>query len=60
MPVKSPAPVSARRWHLDPLHMTLRRQSRLAPAAHFAIRMAIMMGMIVFIVAFHWFELDGL
>jgi len=60
MPVKSPAPVSARRWHLDPLHMTLRRQSRLAPAAHFAIRMAIMMGMIVFIVAFHWFERDGL
>jgi voltage-gated potassium channel len=48
------------RWHLDPLHMTLRRQSRLKPAAQFAVRMAIMIGMIVFIVAFHWFERDAL
>jgi voltage-gated potassium channel len=40
--------------------MTLRRQSRLRPASQFVIRMAIMVGMIVFIVAFHWFERDGL
>jgi voltage-gated potassium channel len=48
------------RWHLDPLHMTLRRQARLRPATQFAIRMAIMIGMIVFIVAFHWIERDSL
>ena len=40
--------------------MTLRRQSRLRPATQFAIRMAIMIGMIVFIVAFHWIERDSL
>ena len=40
--------------------MTLRRQPRIRPAAGFAIRMAIMIGMIVFIVAFHWFERDSL
>jgi len=40
--------------------MTLRRQSRLRPWAQFGIRMAIMVGMIVFIVAFHWFERDAL
>jgi voltage-gated potassium channel len=40
--------------------MTLRRQPRIRPAAGFAIRMAIMVGMIVFIVAFHWFERDSL
>ena len=40
--------------------MTLRRQPRLKPWAQFAIRMAIMIGMIVFIVAFHWFERDAL
>jgi voltage-gated potassium channel len=40
--------------------MTLRRQSRLRPATQFAIRMAIMIGMIVVIVAFHWFERDSL
>lgn len=40
--------------------MTLRRQPRLRPATQFAIRMAIMLGMIVFIVAFLWFERDSL
>ena len=40
--------------------MTLRRQSRLRPASQFAVRMAIMIGMIVFIVAFHWIERDSL
>jgi voltage-gated potassium channel len=40
--------------------MTLRRQARLKPWAQFAIRMAIMIGMIVFIVAFHWLERDAL
>ena len=49
-----------RRWHLDPHHMTLRRQPRLRLWAQFGIRMAIMVGMIVFIVAFHWFERDAL
>jgi voltage-gated potassium channel len=49
-----------RRWSLDPLHMTLRRQSRLKPATQFAVRMAIMVGMIVFIVAFLWSERDSL
>ena len=49
-----------RRWHLDPHHMTLRRQPRLRPWAQFGIRMAIMIGMIVFIVVFHWIERDAL
>jgi voltage-gated potassium channel len=40
--------------------MTLRRQPRLRPVTQFAIRMAIMAGMIVFIVAFLWFERDSL
>ena len=40
--------------------MTLRRQSRLKPATQFAVRMAIMIGMIVFIVAFLWSERDSL
>src|SRR4028119_852028 len=40
--------------------MTLRRHSRLRPWAQFGIRMAIMIGMIVFIIAFHWFERDAL
>jgi voltage-gated potassium channel len=40
--------------------MTLRRQARLRPATQFAIRMAIMVGMIVVIVAFHWVERDSL
>ena len=48
------------RAHMDPTHMTLRRQPRLPPVAQFAIRMAIMFGMIIFIVAFHWFERDSL
>ena len=40
--------------------MTLRRQPRLRPVTQFAIRMAIMIGMIVFIVAFLWMERDSL
>ena len=60
MPLPPPAPTRSRRWHLDPLHMTLRREPRLRPGGQFAVRMAIMVGMIVFIVAFHWFERDGL
>jgi voltage-gated potassium channel len=40
--------------------MTLRRQPRLRPAAQFGIRMAIMVGMIVFIVVFLWFERNSL
>jgi voltage-gated potassium channel len=55
-----PALARPKRWSLDPLHMTLRRQSRVRPAGQFAIRMAIMIGMIVFIVAFHWIERDSL
>jgi voltage-gated potassium channel len=53
-------PIMPKRWSLDPLHMTLRRQARLRPASQFAIRMAIMRGMIVFIVAFLWSERDSL
>jgi voltage-gated potassium channel len=48
------------RWSLDPLHMTLRRKSRLRPATQFGVRMAIMVGMIIFIVAFLWFERTSL
>jgi voltage-gated potassium channel len=40
--------------------MTLRRQARLRPSTQFAIRMSIMIGMIVVIVAFHWIERDSL
>ena len=40
--------------------MTLRREPRLKPVTRFVIRMSIMIGMIVFIVAFLWFERDSL
>ena len=60
MASQQPTVTVPRRWHLDPLHMTLRRQPRLRPVTQFAIRMSIMIGMIVFIVAFHWFERDSL
>ena len=60
MPVEPTPPLLPKRFHLDPQHMTLRRQSRLRPVSQFAIRMAIMIGMIVFIVAFHWVERDSL
>ena len=56
-PPRHPTP---KRLSLDPLHMTLRRKSRLRPAMEFAIRMAIMIGMIIFIVAFHWIERGSL
>jgi voltage-gated potassium channel len=60
MRVQPPRPARAHRWSLDPSHMTLRRQARLRPAAQFAIRMAIMIGMIIFIIAFLWSERDSL
>ena len=60
MPVEPQRPVNPQRWSLDPLHMTLWRQSRLRPVSQFAIRMAIMIGMIIFIVSFHWIERDSL
>ena len=60
MPARTKTPAGYQRWSLDPLHMTLRRQPRLRPATQFTIRMAIMIGMIVFIVAFLWFERDSL
>ena len=60
MRLQPPRPPRQQRWSLDPLHMTLRRQSRLRPASQFAIRMSIMIGMIIFIVAFHWIERDSL
>ena len=47
MPVEQPRVTVPRRWSLDPLHMTLRRQPRLRPVTGFSIRMAIMIGMIV-------------
>src|ERR671917_2000283 len=57
---RPPRPMTPQRWNLDPAHMTLRRQPRIRPWAQFGIRMAIMFGMIIFIVAFHWFERDAL
>jgi voltage-gated potassium channel len=60
MRIEQARPMPLRRLSLDPLHMTLRRQSRLRPAAQFAIRMAIMIGMIMFIVVFQWIERDSL
>src|SRR4028118_2007263 len=60
MPAEPQRRMAQQRWHLDPSHMTLRRQPRLRPWAQFGIRMAIMIGMIVFIVAFHWYERDAL
>jgi len=60
MPAEPPRIAVPKRWHLDPHHMTLRRTSRMRPWAQFGARMAIMIGMIVFIVAFHWFERDAL
>ena len=53
-------PVISRRWHVDPLHMTLRRQPRARPWLQFGLRMGALVGMIVFIIAFHWFEREGL
>lgn len=60
MPVLRSRSSYPQRLSLDPLHMTLRRQPRLRPVTQFAIRMAIMAGMIIFIVAFLWFERDSL
>jgi voltage-gated potassium channel len=40
--------------------MTLRRQPRIRPVMQFALRMAIMIGMIIFIIAFLWFERGSL
>ncbi len=40
--------------------MTLRRRAPVRPWVQFGIRMAILLAMIVFIVAFHWFERDSL
>jgi voltage-gated potassium channel len=48
-----------RRGH-DLRHMTLRRQSSLGPWTQFAIRVALMLALLVFIVGFHWFERDSL
>jgi len=44
----------------DLTHMTLRRNSTLRPWVQFAIRMAILFGLLVFIVSFHWIERDSL
>ena len=40
--------------------MTLRRNSSLGPWAQFAIRVAAMLFLLVFIVGFHWFERESL
>ena len=52
--------MTPRQWRIDPLHMTLRRRAPANPWRQFVIRMLILFGMIVFIVAFHWFERDSL
>lgn len=40
--------------------MTLRRNSSLGPWAQFAIRVALMMALLAFIIGFHWIERDSL
>jgi voltage-gated potassium channel len=52
--------MTPRHWHLDPMHMTLRRRAPVRPWLQFGVRMAFLLAMIVFIVAFHWFERDSL
>ncbi|WP_240325524.1 potassium channel family protein [Sphingomonas mesophila] len=44
----------------DAEHMTLRRVSTLRPSIQLAIRLAILVGLLIFIVAFHWLERDSL
>ncbi len=41
-------------------HLLLRRQSSLGPWTQFAIRVALMIGLLAFIVGFHWFERESL
>ncbi|HEY0115784.1 MAG TPA: potassium transporter TrkA, partial [Allosphingosinicella sp.] len=41
-------------------HMLLRRQSSLGPWAQFAIRVALMLFLLGFVIGFHWFERDSL
>ena len=45
---------------VDLSHMTLRRQSPLRPWVQFSLRMLLLFGLLVFIVAVHWFERDSL
>lgn len=39
---------------------TLQRRSPLGPWTQFAIRLAMLLGLLLFIIGFHWFERDGL
>ena len=48
--------MTPRQWRIDPMHMTLRRRSPPRPWTQFAIRMAILFALLVFIVVFHWIE----
>ena len=50
----------ARAHKTDLRHMTLRRQSPISEWKQFAIRMALLLAMIIFIITFHWFERDSL
>jgi voltage-gated potassium channel len=45
---------------VDLEHMTLRRKSSLRPWVQFSLRMAVLLGLLVFIIAFHWIERDSL
>ena len=45
---------------VDPEHMTLRRRSPLKPWVQFSLRMVLLLALLVFIVAVHWFERDSL
>jgi voltage-gated potassium channel len=49
-----------RRRGQDLRHMTLRRNSSLGPWAQFAIRIALMLALLAFIIGFHWIERDSL
>ncbi|HVM38106.1 MAG TPA: potassium channel family protein [Sphingomicrobium sp.] len=52
--------MTPRHWHLDPLHMTLRRRAPVRPWVQFGLRMGLLLALLVFVVAFHWLERDSL
>jgi voltage-gated potassium channel len=50
----------AKRMQHELRHMLLRRQSSLGPWAQFAIRIALMLFLLGFVIGFHWLERDSL
>src|SRR5215210_1478561 len=45
---------------IDPMHMTLRRKAPVRPWVQFGVRMAILFGLLAFIIVFHWIERGSL